>query len=207
MNESVLKPGWTVKSSEKKSGGGPMEDERIVELYWARSEIAIAATAEKYGQYCGVIAGNILGSAEDTEECLNDTWLAAWNAIPPHRPKVLKSFLAKLARRTALKKHRDLHREKRGGGEVALALEELSECIPGGESVEDEMLAAELADAIKHFVAALDETERKVFLCRYWYLDKIETIARDFGFGESKVKTMLHRTRRKLGDFLKKEGF
>ena len=184
-----------------------MEDERIVELYWARSEEAIFATAEKYGAYCGSIVKNILHVAEDAEECLNDTWLAAWNAIPPHRPSVLKAFLAKLARRTALKRYRDTHRVKRGGGEIALALEELNECIPSGERVEEALLAAELAEAIRRFVRDLSEEERKVFLCRYWYLDPIKDICRDFDFSASKVKSMLHRTRRKLGEFLRKEGF
>ena len=184
-----------------------MEDEKIVELYWERSERAISETAEKYGVYCGSIARNILASAEDAEECLNDTWMAAWNAIPPHRPSVLKTFLAKLTRRIAITRWRDLHRDKRGGGEAALALDELGECLPSGESVEDAVVAAELGEAVNRFVRSLPDDERRVFLRRYWYLDPIDTICRRFDFSHGKVKSMLHRTRIKLHDHLKKEGF
>lgn len=183
-----------------------MEDSDIVALYWARREQAVTETAAKYGSYCHSIAQNILANPEDAEESVNDAYLAAWNAIPPHRPAVLRTFLGKLTRRQALKKWRDGVREKRGGGETALALEELEECVPSGSGAEDAVMAAELALALRRFVAGLPDTERRVFLCRYWYLDPVRTVSRTFGFSESKVKSMLHRTRTKLRTYLQKEG-
>ena len=183
-----------------------MEDSRIVELYWARDEEAIRATASKYGSYCRTIADNILHSREDAEESVNDTYLGAWNAMPPHRPEILRTFLGRITRCTALKKWRDGHRDKRGGDEVALALEELSECVPSGHSVEDSVIAGELSERIDRFLGTLAPVERQVFLCRYWYLDSISKIGGDFGFSDSKVKSMLHRTRAKLRVCLEKEG-
>lgn len=183
-----------------------MEDNRIVDLYWARNESAITETASKYGKYCYAIAYNILCDNEDADESVNDTYLGAWNAMPPHRPSILRSFLGKITRRVSLKKWRDSHRGKRGGGEVFLALDELSECVPSNIMVEDEIIAKELAKILNHFIAELPTTERQVFLCRYWYLDSIEQISMDFCFSTSKVKSMLHRTRAKLFSHLKKEG-
>lgn len=183
-----------------------MEDNRIVDLYWARNESAITETASKYGTYCHAIAYNILCDKEDADESVNDTYLGAWNAMPPHRPSILRSFLGKITRRISLKKWRDGHRDKRGGGQVSLALDELSECVPSSVMVEDEVIAAELSKTLNRFIANLPATERQVFLCRYWYLDTIEQISTDFGFSTSKVKSMLHRTRAKLLSHLKKEG-
>ena len=183
-----------------------MEDNRIVDLYWARNESAITETASKYGKYCYVIAYNILCNQEDADESVNDTYLGAWNAIPPHRPSILRAFLGKITRRVSLKKWRDIHRDKRGGGEVSLALDELSECVPSNVKVEDEIMAAELSKTLNRFIANLPAAERQVFLCRYWYLDSIEQISTDFCFSTSKVKSMLHRTRAKLHSYLKKEG-
>lgn len=182
-----------------------MEDSQIVDLYWARSERAITESAQKYGSYCYAIAHNILSNAEDADESVNDTWLGAWNSIPPHRPAVLRTFLGKIVRRIALKRWRDRNREKRGGGEVALALEELDECVPAGPAVEDEIAAAELSRSLDRFVSQLPETERRVFLCRYWYLDPIEKIGLDFGFSSTKVRSMLHRTRARLRSHLQQE--
>ena len=125
-----------------------MEDNQIVDLYWARSESAIMETASKYGKYCHAIAYNILCDQEDADESVNDTYLGAWNAMPPHRPSILRSFLGKITRRVSLKKWRDSHRDKRGGGEVSLALDELSECVPSNVMVEDEIMAAELSKAL-----------------------------------------------------------
>ena len=183
-----------------------MEDNRIVDLYWARNESAITETASKYGKYCYAIAYNILCDQEDADESVNDTYIGAWNAMPPHRPSILRSFLGKITRRVSLKKWRDSHREKRGGGEVSLALDELSECVPSNVMVEDEIMAAELSKTLNRFIANLPVAERQVFLCRYWYLDSIEQISTNFGFSTSKVKSMLHRTRAKLLSHLKKEG-
>lgn len=183
-----------------------MEDNRIVDLYWTRNESAITETALKYGKYCYTIAYNILYDKEDADESVNDTYLGAWNAMPPHRPSILQTFLGKITRRVSLKKWRDSHRDKRGGGEVSLALDELSECVPSNVLVEDEIMAKELSKILNRFITELPATERQVFLCRYWYLDSIEQISVDFSFSKSKVKSMLHRTRSKLLSYLKKEG-
>jgi len=183
-----------------------MEDHAIIELYWERSEDAISKTAAKYGGYCYTIAYNILSNNEDAEESVNDTWLAAWNTMPPRRPKLLAAFLGKMTRYISLDRWKNRTARKRGGGEVPLVLEELEECISGEDSVEKEYLQKEFAESLNQFVENLPDVERKVFLCRYWYMDSIETIAEHFGFSESKVASMLHRTRGKLRKMLEQEG-
>lgn len=184
-----------------------MEDACIVELYLARSERAIEETAAKYGKYCYTIAFQILGNAEDAEESVNDTYLRAWNSIPPHRPAILSTFLGKITRRVSIDKWRGKTAEKRGNGEMTLALDELSDCVPGSQGVEHEMETAELAKAINRFVALLPVTERRIFICRYWYFDPVCAIADQFGFSQSKVKMTLHRLRKKLLAYLEKEAF
>lgn len=184
-----------------------MEDEKIIELYWKRSEEAIRETAAKYGNYCFSIARTILSDDEDARECVNDAYMGAWNAIPPHRPAILASFLGKITRRIAINRWQECHAAKRGGGEVALALEELSECIPSDQQVEAQVESAELARAVNAFVMALPLSERRVFLCRYWYLEPVRDIGKRYGFSDSKVKSMLHRIRHRLRMHLKKEGF
>lgn len=183
-----------------------MEDRDIVELYWQRSEHALEETAKKYGKYFFTIANNILGSSEDANEIVNDTYLGAWNSMPENRPTVLSSYLGKITRRLAIKRLEAREADKRGGGEVSLVLEELSGCISAGQSVERELEQAELSSAIDRFVMSLPLTERRVFLCRYWYLDSISDIVKSSGFSQSKVKSMLHRTRKKLKLYLEKEG-
>lgn len=183
-----------------------MEDSQIVELYWQREERAISATAVKYGKYCHTIAYNILYNNEDAEESVSDTYLAAWKNMPPHRPGILSAFLGKLTRRISLNKWRRSSAQKRGGGEVTLALEELSECIPSGESVEEYVEGKELARSLNTFIGSLPETERDVFVARYWFLASVKEVADKFGFTESKVKSMLLRTRKKLKERLQEEG-
>ncbi|MCE5235356.1 MAG: RNA polymerase sigma factor [Clostridiaceae bacterium] len=183
-----------------------MEDGDIVALYWARSESAIFETAAKYGGYCRAIAYNILFNAEDAEESVNDAYMAAWNSMPPHRPSILSAFLGKLTRRIAIDRWRRRGAEKRGGGEMAFALDELAECIPSGHDVEREILSAELEEAVRAFVKTLPGTERWVFIGRYWFLKPISELGGKFGFCESKVKSMLYRTRKKLMLYLRKEG-
>lgn len=183
-----------------------MEDAHIVDLYWARSEAAVAETAKKYGAYCYSIAHAILTNPEDAEESVNDTWLDAWNSMPPHRPAILATFLGKITRRIAIDKWRARSAEKRGGGEMALALSELADCVPSGKTVEQEVADTELEAAINRFVLSLPLTRRRVFLCRYWYLDSIAAIAKQFGLSQSSVKVMLHRTRKALRTFLEREG-
>ena len=183
-----------------------MDDKTIVELYWQRDEQAIAQTRDKYGRYCYAIAYGILHSAPDAEECENDTYLAAWNAMPPHKPTLLKTFLGKITRRISLDRLKRQTADKRGGGEVPLTLDELHECIPDHASIDEKLLTEELAQAIDAFLRTLDDDTRRVFLRRYWYFDSVAAIARRYGFGQSKVKMMLHRTRQSLRDYLEKEG-
>lgn len=183
-----------------------MEDRDIIALYLERNQEAIAETEKKYGRYCYTIAYNILYNAEDAEESVNDALMNAWNSIPPHTPTVLSAFLGKLTRYVSLKKWRYARTQKRGGGETALAYEELSDCIPGGKSVEEELQEKELAEMIDRFLDELPAVERRLFICRYWYFDDISTISKQFGFSSSKVKSMLHRIRKKLLSRLSEEG-
>ena len=183
-----------------------MDDTQIVELYWARKESAIEETRVKYGSYCYSIAQNILHNEDDAKESVNDTWLDAWNSMPPHRPSVLSTFLGKLTRRISIDKWRRTNAKKRGDGQLPLVLSELEDCISDGKSIEEETERKLLAEVIAAFVKSLPETEQKVFLCRYWYMDSVSSIAVRFRFSESKVKSMLYRTREKLRICLEKEG-
>lgn len=184
-----------------------MEDSKIVDLYWARSEQAIAETGRKYGQYCFSIAANILPVREDAEESVNDTYLAAWNSMPPHRPSVLATFLGKLTRRISIDRWRRLSAEKRGGGTVVLALEELEGCIPGGTDPEKDVQIKELAEVIGRFLETVSPAERRAFLKRYFELASLQDTADSLGFSVSKMKSMLHRIRGKLRIYLRKEGY
>lgn len=184
-----------------------MEDERIVSLYWERSEDAIKETSEKYGSYLTSISYNILSNIEDAKECVNDTYHDAWNCMPPHKPSILSIFLGKITRRISISKWRYSNAEKRGGGEIVLALDELSECVSGQGTIENEIIKKELTDLICRFLHDLSETERGIFLCRYWYMDSISSIAKQYNFTQSKVTSMLHRIRKKLRTILEKEGY
>lgn len=183
-----------------------MEEKQIIDLYWARSETAISETAKKYGRFCHSIAFNILSNREDSEECVNDTYLHAWNAIPPRRPNRLSAFLGRITRNLALKKYESDTAAKRGGGQVPLALEELAECIPAPNSVEQQVDDRVLAEVLNRFLAGLSPETRRIFLRRYWKLDTVNQIAQELGIGESKVKMSLMRTRGKLRSFLEQEG-
>lgn len=182
-----------------------MEDSEIVERYWKRDAAAIAETERKYGRFCLSIACNILHDPEDARECVNDTYLGAWNAIPPHRPENLPAFLGKITRRLALNKRREQLAQKRGGGAAELSVEELEECIPNRQSIDESVEAAELTEIVNAFLETLSVQERRVFLRRYWYCDAIRDISIRYGYRESKVKMMLKRTRDKLRDCLRKE--
>ena len=183
-----------------------MNDSQIVALFFDRDQRAIEETAARYGNYCYSIVHNILNNREDAEEAVSDTYLALWDAIPPHKPTVLRTFLGKIARRTALKQWEKMRTQKRGCGEVALALEELSEYLSDGTTPETAIQAAELTQILNAFLRKLTKEERPVFVCRYWYLDSIADIAARFGFSQSKIKSMLARTRIKLRAALTKEG-
>lgn len=184
-----------------------MNDTEIVDLYWKREERAIEETSKKYGSYCYAIAYNILANHEDSEESVNDTYIEAWNAIPPNRPQALAAFLGKLTRRLAIDRWRSRNAKKRGGGEVACVLEELEECILQENSTEQHLEKQMLAEAINHFLGQLSATERKIFVCRYFYMESVESVCKRFGYSESKVKSTLFRTREKLRVYLQKEGF
>ena len=183
-----------------------MNDKNIVDLYFNRDEEAITQTDKKYGRYCYSIAYNILMSREDAEESVSDTYMTAWRAIPPRRPSVLSTFLGKITRHISIDRWRERVATKRGGGEITLALEELGDCVAGLQNVEMEYERKELIRAYVKFLDMLPDTERRVFLCRYWYVDSVEAIAEKFGFSQSKVKTMLYRTRAKLRKQLAEEG-
>ena len=184
-----------------------MDDKTIVDLYFLRNEDAIGLTEEKYGPYCYSIAYNILSNREDAQESVSDTYMAAWNSIPPRRPSVLSAFLGKLTRHISIDRWRQRPAAKRGGGEVAVALEELSECVAGLQNIELEYERKELMKAYTRFLKELPETERRVFLGRYWYMESIEAIANQFGFSQSKVKMLLQRTRIKLRLRFEEEGY
>lgn len=183
-----------------------MDDSAILRLYLARDEAALDETARKYGAYCAAIARNILGSPEDTEECVNDTWLRAWNAIPPKRPGKLSLFLGTITRNLALDRWKKRHTVKRGGGEMTVALDELAECVPAAVSTEDVVEAAELERLLNVFLRTLSRRDCDIFLRRYWYVEEYGEIANRFGMNLNTVKTSLFRTRAKLKGYLEKEG-
>ena len=183
-----------------------MEDAAIVDLYWQRADQALEETEQKYGRFCFSIARNILPSRQDAEESVNDTWLAAWNAMPPHRPNSLKLFLGKITRRVSVSRLRKIMSTKRGGGEAALALEELSECIPTAMNTAEEVDAKELARAIDRFLDMLPVTERNLFIARYWTAMPTDKAAAVLGLKASTARSQLSRSRRKLRRFLEQEG-
>ena len=184
-----------------------MDDGQIVGLYWQRDENAIACTDKKYRRYLHTIAYNILNNQEDSQESVNDTYLAAWNSIPPHRPQVLSSYLGKLTRRISIDLFRKKNAEKRAGSEYALSLEELSECLSTGDTTVQTLDCGLLADAIAAYLKTLPQETRTVFIGRYYYLDPVAKIAQYCRISQSKVKILLYRTRQGLGQYLKEEGF
>ena len=183
-----------------------MEDNQIVDLYWARSEAAISETEKKYGRYCHYIAYGILGNDEDAKEVVNDTYLKLWNTIPPHRPNPLKPYVGTLSRQLALDTYKAQNAQKRGG-QVAIILNELSDCIPDTDSGEDIGESVALSDALSRFIRSLPEKTRNIFVRRYFYMSTVAEISKDFSMKESNVTMHLLRTRKKLEQFLKKEGF
>ena len=184
-----------------------MEDNQIVELYFQRKADAIKETDSKYGSYCFAIADNILHNREDSEECVNDTWLSAWNAMPPQRPNMLRMFLAKITRNLSFNRFHARNAEKRGGGEINLVLDELAECIANESDTENEYLAKELEQCIRLFVRELPEREGNVFVRRYFFTEPVSMIAKRYGMTENNVMVTLSRTRKKLKAHLEKEGY
>lgn len=183
-----------------------MNDKQIIELYHERSEKAISETADKYGNYCYSIAYHVLYNIEDSEECVNDTYLRTWEAIPPQYPNNLSAFLGKITRNLALNRYKYYVREKRGNRHTALLLDELQECIPASSNTEQAVEETLLIEVLNRFLYDLPKEKRRLFLRRYWYMHSIQEIAEDFGYSESKVKMTLLRIRNKLRHVLEKEG-
>lgn len=184
-----------------------MDDERIVQLYWERNESAIAESARKYGAYCTSIARNILLNPADAEECVNDTWLHAWNAMPPHRPSLLSAFLGKITRNLSFDLYKRLHREKRGGYGIDAVLDELAECVSGTDEPEKRREEQELKEEINRFLLALPEEKRCMFILRYWYADGVSEIASRMKTSENRVSVSLSRIRSRLKAHLIERGF
>lgn len=184
-----------------------MDDQRIIELYFRRDEQAVLSSMEAYGSYCQAVAATILKDPADAEEAVADTWLQAWNAIPPQRPKYLRLFLGRITRNLALSIWRRNNAQSRGGGQVQLALEELGDCLSPNSSPEELVSTKELAQSITAFLRTVPERQRAVFLRRYFYLEDIRTIARSFGMKEGNVRMMLSRLRQKLKEHLIQEGY
>ncbi len=183
-----------------------MDDSTIVELYFARDEAAIAETDKKYGKYCSHIAYNILQSVEDAEECVNDTYMRAWNAIPPHRPAQLSTFLGKITRNLSLNKYKGLHAQKRGNGQIGVALSELEECIGADSQVESMIDEMAVVEVINCFLAQQSRLNRVVFVKRYWYLKSIRDISIELDMNENRITSMLFRMRKELKLRLESEG-
>ncbi|MDO4316507.1 MAG: sigma-70 family RNA polymerase sigma factor [Oscillospiraceae bacterium] len=182
-----------------------MEDKDIIALYWARSEEAIRATAAKYGAYCGAIIRRVLGDGRDVEECLSDTWLGTWDAMPPQRPACLQVFLGRIARNTALDRHSYNTAQRRHGGFEAV-LEELSECV-GGDPAGEDFDFRRLGESISAYLDRVSPAARRVFLRRYWHCESMAEIAAGTGFTQAKVRSLLHRTRKGLREYLIREGY
>lgn len=184
-----------------------MTDQQIIELYWQRNEEAIRESDEKYGRYCLVVANTILLDEQDSEECVSDTWLRAWSAIPPQRPNVLKMFFAKITRNLSVDRLKAKTAQKRGGGEVVLILEELQECIASQGNAESEYMGKELGGSINRFVRALPEREGNLFIRRYFFGENVGSIAKRYGLTAHNTVVILSRVRQKLKHHLEQEGF
>lgn len=179
-----------------------MDDSRIIELYFERNNSAISETKNKYGKLLYSVSYNILKTREDAEECENDTYLAAWDQIPPTKPQVFSAFLSRIARNLSFKKLKANTAQKRGGGNQTLPLDELISVIPDAKNAISQL---ELTEILNAFLRELPTRDRQVFICHYWYCDSIKDISRQFGFTQSKVKMILLRTRQKLLDHLEQQ--
>lgn len=184
-----------------------MDDLQIIDLYWKRSEDAIQETDQKYGKFCYGLAMNVLNNREDAEESVSDTYFATWNALPPNRPAYLMAFLGKVTRRISIDRWRGLSAQKRGGGQIALCLDELAECASATPGIEEAAVIKEACAALNRLLDQLPQEERTIFVRRYFLMDSIGDISGSFGYTEDKVRSMLHRTRKKLYAKLTKEGY
>ncbi len=185
----------------------PLEDDEIIELYWQRNEAAIAETDLKYRKYLFIIAYNILNEKLDCEECLNDTYLGAWNAIPPTRPNVLKAFLTTIIRRTAMKRYQHKNRQRAVPSEMTVSLSELEAFVSGDGDVEADFDAERLGKIISDFVRSLGKRRQFIFMSRYYAADSIDVIARDLKLSRSMINKELAAIRSDLAKTLEKEGY
>ena len=184
-----------------------MKDSEIISRFWERNPDAITETAAAYGNYLQKIAQNILGSVEDAEECVNDTYHRAWNAIPPQRPQVLSAYLAGITRNLAFNRWKSSRTAGRGGGELPLVLDELAECVSGSDDAESETFSRELGEELNRFLRELPDRQRRIFLSRYWYAESVSSIASRFGMTAGNVSVILNRTRKKLRNYLTERGY
>lgn len=184
-----------------------MEDRKIIQLFWIRDTKAIEETDAKYGEYCKTIANNILGNFSDAEECVNDTYLHVWNTIPPNRPPLFSAFIGKITRNLSIDRLRYKFANKRREGELALAIEELRECVSGNEDVENTYSRRECIQEINRFLDTLPKKKCDIFLCRYWYVLSISEIAKRFHISETNVSVMLSRIRTALKEYLEERGY
>jgi len=183
-----------------------MDDSQIIDLYWNRDQTAISFTSAKYANYCTTISYNVTKNREDTEECLNDTWVKTWNSIPPTRPDSLKTYVGTICRNLSLNKYKERHAQKRGGGQVELALDELSEIVSNLAEAENDENSEKIREVLNNFLAKLKDKERDVFVRRYWHLKSVGEIADEYGLSEANVKQLLFRSRNKLKKELEKSG-
>lgn len=184
-----------------------MDDKQIIELYWKRDETAIRETDTRYGRYLWTVAYNVLADREDSQECVNDSYYKAWSAIPPHRPVSLSSFLVRIVRQLAVDRFRHRSAQKRTPSEYVLSLDELAECVSGGEEPQETAELSLLAQTVSDYLRSLSREVRYAFLWRYYFMDSVKEIARRLDSTESQVKSMLYRTRVGLRKYLEKEGF
>lgn len=183
-----------------------MEDSQIIDLFFKRDEKAITCIAEQYGHYCTSIAYNILRNREDCEECVSDTWLHAWNSIPPDCPLRLRAWLGQITRNLSFDLYRKNHRQKRGSGELPFILSELEGCLPAKSTIDSRLEEVEIARCVSNFLRSIGREARVIFVRRYFYNDSILQIAKRYKISQSKVKSALYRTRRQLRLYLEQEG-
>lgn len=184
-----------------------MEDENIIRLYWDRDETAIEETSKKYGKYCFSIANNILCSREDSEECVNDTYVKVWDSIPPKRPSIFSAFIGKITRNISLNRYKLNNADKRGGNEMTLVLDEVREIASGQPDPEEKAIRDELIAAVNDYLATLPVEKRVMFVRRYWYADDVKSIALRMGTSENNISVSVRRIRNSLRDYLIERGF
>lgn len=206
-NQNQFLTRYRVNTYNREKGGSPMKDQMIVELYLQRDESAIQETEKSYGNYLRTIAYNILSNIEDSKESVNDTYLNVWNSIPPHKPNVLSTYLVKLTRRASIDIYRKRSRDKRKASEYAISLSELDDCVSKGDTTAQSVDLNILAKEINIYLRTLSEEARNTFIGRYYFMDSIRDISAYYGMSQSKVKSMLHRTRIGLRTYLEQGGF